>query len=127
MIATLQCTVIDCPDPMALAVFYRSILGWELDDSSSPWVTLTDAATRRKIAFQYAPDHQPPRWPDPSHPQQMHLDFDVATREDVLRAEEEVLALGARFLHDSGGETRGFRVYEDPAGHPFCLCYGQLP
>ncbi|MCU4744990.1 MULTISPECIES: VOC family protein [Streptomyces] len=127
MIATLQCTVIDCPDPMALARFYGSILGWELDDSSPPWVTLTDAATRRKIAFQYAPDHQPPRWPDPSHPQQMHLDFDVPTREDVLRAEEEVLALGARFLHDSGGQTRGFRVYEDPAGHPFCLCYGQFP
>ena len=56
-----------------------------------------------------------------------YIHRDVATREDVLRAEEEVLALGARFLHDSGGETRGFRVYEDLAGHPFCLCYGQFP
>ncbi|MFB4197341.1 VOC family protein [Streptomyces carpaticus] len=125
MIATMQSLVIDCPDPAALAGFYQSILGWELDDSDAPWVVLSDTATGRRIAFQYAPDHQPPRWPDPGHPQQMHLDFDVAEREDVERARTQVEALGARFLHDSGGDQRGFVVFEDPAGHPFCLCYGQ--
>lgn len=38
-------------------------------------------------------------------------------------AQARALALGARPLdfHDDGGE-RNFRVYADPAGHPFCLC-----
>ncbi len=32
-----------------------------------------------------------------------------------------MLELGARPL-DTEDRTRGFRVYADPAGHPFCLC-----
>lgn len=124
MIAKLQCTVIDCPDPAALAAFYAGILGWRVDDKDPEWVWLT-AEDGRRIAFQHAEDHQPPRWPDPARPQQMHLDFDVPTLEDMERAQREVIALGATFLHDSGGERAGFRVYADPAGHPFCLCYGQ--
>lgn len=37
-------------------------------------------------------------------------DFDVAER--------AVLALGAS---KTGSESQTFRVYRDPAGHPFCL------
>jgi catechol-2,3-dioxygenase len=125
MIATLQATVIDCPDPWVLARFYREILGGEVMRERPPWVTLTTPRGER-LAFQYAPDHRPPRWPDPAHPQQFHLDFDVPARADVERARQEVVALGAVFLHDSGGERIGFLVFEDPAGHPFCLCYGQM-
>jgi len=34
-----------------------------------------------------------------------------------------VLKLGARLLHAESGESKeDFRVYADPAGHPFCLC-----
>ncbi|MFE1879653.1 VOC family protein [Streptomyces diastatochromogenes] len=36
------------------------------------------------------------------------------------RAQEQVLALGARMLDDGSG-GRSWRVYADPAGHPFCL------
>ncbi|MCG0285138.1 VOC family protein [Streptomyces sp. PSAA01] len=124
MIATLQCTVIDCPDPAALAAFYGRILGWRVDDSDPEWATLT-AEDGRRLAFQLAPGHQPPRWPDPAHPQQIHLDFDVDTIKDAERAQQELIELGATFLHDSGGERSGFRVFNDPAGHPFCICYGQ--
>jgi hypothetical protein len=35
-------------------------------------------------------------------------------------AERAVLALGARRL-DAGEGGRSFRVFADPAGHPFCL------
>ncbi|MDT0265054.1 VOC family protein [Streptomyces sp. DSM 44915] len=126
MIASLQCVVIDCPDPVALGGFYREVLGWELDAADPAWVNLTGPGGRR-LAFQHAPDHQPPAWPDPARPQQMHLDFDVPTLADMPAAEARVLALGATFLHDSGGQNSGFRVYADPAGHPFCLCYGQGP
>ncbi|MBT2385060.1 VOC family protein [Streptomyces sp. ISL-11] len=126
MIAKLQCTVIDCPDPAALAAFYAAVLGWRVDadDSDPDWVWLTGPAGGPRLAFQRAEDHRPPRWPDPDHPQQFHLDFDVE-RADLERAHREVLALGATFLRDSGGGTCGFQVFADPAGHPFCLCYGQ--
>ena len=71
--------------------------------------------TSSGIAFPRALDYQPPQWPNPERPQQVHLDvmFD-----DVEAAEPRVLALGARRL---SGEGDGFRVYSDPAGHPFCL------
>ncbi len=130
MIATLQCTVIDCPDALALARFYSAVLGWRVvtDESEPDWVELIDPVTRQRIAFQeVAGEYRPPRWPEVEHPQQMHLDFEVGTREDVERGRRDVIALGATFLHDSGGEKRGFLVFSDPAGHPFCLCYGQEP
>ena len=57
---------------------------------------------------------EPPRWPDPDFPAQVHLDVLVP---DLDLAGAKVLALGATQLRDSGH----FRVFEDPAGHPFCL------
>ncbi|GAA0458688.1 VOC family protein [Streptomyces stramineus] len=123
MIAKFLSTVVDCPDPVALGRFYAGILGGRLDDSDPEWTELY--APGQRISFQRVADYRPPRWPSQEHPQQLHLDFVVDTRADVEAAQREVLALGAVFLHDSGGEVRGFRVFEDPAGHPFCLCYGQ--
>ncbi|GHG71544.1 glyoxalase [Streptomyces griseocarneus] len=121
----MQCTVIDCPDPLALANFYAAVLGWEVeaDEADPSWVWLNAPGKSQRLAFQGVQgEYHPPRWPEPAHPQQFHLDFDV---DDVERAQREVIALGATFLHDSGGKTSGFRVFSDPAGHPFCLCYGQ--
>jgi hypothetical protein len=35
------------------------------------------------------------------------------------------MALGARLLQAADLTSRsGFQVYADPAGHPFCLCWG---
>ena len=50
-------------------------------------------------------------------PQQMHLDVVV---DDLDAAEAAVLALGATKHQHQPGTT--FRVFLDPAGHPFCLC-----
>jgi hypothetical protein len=71
------------------------------------------------MPFQLAPDHQPPTWPKGERPQQLHLDFDVP---DLDAGEEFVLGLGARKHEHQPGTT--FRVFLDPAGHPFCLCQG---
>jgi catechol 2,3-dioxygenase-like lactoylglutathione lyase family enzyme len=124
MIATLRSTVIDCPDPPSLARFYRGILGWErLEDSDRTWVVLTSPEGVR-LVFQESPEHRPPTWPDQERPQQFHLDFDAGDLTDLDRKHEQVVALGATFLHEEGDEKEGFRVFADPAGHPFCLCYG---
>ncbi|MFI9762670.1 VOC family protein [Streptomyces sp. NPDC051963] len=122
MIADLQCVVLDCPDPAELAAFYHSLLGgtvnqqderWGLDDE---WATL-HTPSGLVLAFQRVADYLPPAWPDPARPQQFHLDFGVA---DLDQAEEQVLARGATVL-DDGVAARSWRVYADPAGHPFCL------
>lgn len=57
----------------------------------------------------------PPR----AFPQQFHLDITV---DDIDDAEPKALALGARPLPMTE-EKVSFRVYADPAGHPFCLCW----
>jgi len=54
---------------------------------------------------------------DPGFPQQVHLDLVVAA-DEIEEAERRVLALGARPLPSN---EPGFRIYADPAGHPFCL------
>jgi catechol 2,3-dioxygenase-like lactoylglutathione lyase family enzyme len=104
-------TVIDCPDPAALAAFYAALLGLPVTYSSADWVVVAVNDTSSGLAFQLAPDHRRPTWPDPAVPQQFHLDIMV---DDLARAGRDVLALGAVRLP-------GDDVYADPAGHPFCL------
>jgi catechol 2,3-dioxygenase-like lactoylglutathione lyase family enzyme len=111
MIGRLHHVVLDCPDPAALAAFYSSLLGQPITYQSDNWVVVADDETSSGLAFQLAPDHHPPSWPDPAVPQQFHLDVMVA---DVVAAGPRVLALGAAKL-------AGENVYADPAGHPFCL------
>ena len=110
MIGRLHHLVIDCPYPDVLADFWSALLGQPVTYRSPDFVVVASDDTTSGLAFQLAPDHQPPRWPDPDHPQQMHLDVMV---DDVAVAGPQAEALGARRLTDS--------VYADPAGHPFCL------
>ncbi|MFF5923120.1 VOC family protein [Streptomyces flavochromogenes] len=122
MIAELQCLVVDCPDPAELAAFYRSLLGGEVDRPDRRWSLGEAWSTLHTpgglvLCFQGVADHRPPTWPDPERPQQSHLDLAV---KDLDEAGEQVLALGATLL-DAGGSGRSWRVYADPAGHPFCL------
>jgi catechol 2,3-dioxygenase-like lactoylglutathione lyase family enzyme len=112
MIGRAHHVVIDCPEPAFLAEFYAELIGLPVTYRSADWVVVSADTTTSGFAFQRAPDHQAPRWPDPRHPQQVHLDVMV---DDLAAAEAEVLALGAQRL--PGGD----HVYADPAGHPFCL------
>ncbi|RJK97056.1 VOC family protein [Vallicoccus soli] len=119
MIGRLEKTVLDCPDPRALAAFYAEVLGMRVTEDSPDWVVLGRRPGDRDLAFQRAEPYDPPDWPHPGHPQQEHLDVRV---DDVDAAERSVLALGARRLPAEREE--GFRVFADPAGHPFCLLFG---
>ena len=113
MIGRLSSVVFDCRDPHGLAHFYSELLGLPVTRVDGDWVDI--GAGQARMSFQHAPDHQPPRWPDPAYPQQVHLDIRVS---DIDAAEAKVLALGATRLPSN---EPGFRVYADPAGHPFCL------
>jgi predicted enzyme related to lactoylglutathione lyase len=116
-IARFPTVVLDCPDPEALAGFYGKLLGWEVKTSDG-WATVR-ADYGDSIGFQQVDGYRPPQWPGQDVPQQMHLDVDV---DDLDSAEAAVLELGATKHEHQPGET--FRVFLDPAGHPFCLCVG---
>jgi predicted enzyme related to lactoylglutathione lyase len=113
-IARYPSLVLDCPDPGALARFYGELLGWEVDDDGD-WAEIRSG--EQCFCFQQVAGYTAPEWPGQERPQQMHLDVMV---EDLDAAEPAVLALGAVRHEHQPGET--FRVYLDPAGHPFCLC-----
>ena len=46
--------------------------------------------------------------------------------DDIRAAHEHALAVGAVLLQAATDFSTpdGFQVYADPAGHPFCLCWG---
>ncbi|MFF0111037.1 VOC family protein [Streptomyces prasinus] len=115
-VAKVGAVVLDCADPRALAGFYAGLVGGTIKEEDG-WVDL-QVPGGPVLAFQEAPGHVPPRWPAPDRPQQFHLDLTV---EDLDAAEKEALALGAEPL-ETEDRARTFRVYADPAGHPFCLC-----
>jgi len=122
-VGRLETVVLDCPDPLALAEFYAGLLGREIaDDGDDSWQSLRGDGSGVTLAFQRATGYVAPRWPD-GPPQQLHLDLTV---DDFHTAHQGALALGATALSPTSepepGTTNGFRVYADPAGHPFCLC-----
>jgi catechol 2,3-dioxygenase-like lactoylglutathione lyase family enzyme len=153
MIGRLQCVVLDCPNARELAEFYRALLGGTFNQADPRWAVSDDfvtlhpdagpatggsaaagprtggpatggVATGRPagsglvLTFQRVADYRAPQWPDAEHPQQFHLDVEVP---DLDRADEQVVAHGATLRH---ADPRGWRVYADPAGHPFCLLRG---
>jgi predicted enzyme related to lactoylglutathione lyase len=117
---TRQVIVLDAADLTTVSSFWAGLLGGTVVADDDWHSILVDGEWR--LAVQLAPDHVQPEWPDGT-PQQIHLDFYV---DDIGSAHEEAVALGARLLKpaDDLGSAEGFQVYADPAGHPFCLCWG---
>jgi hypothetical protein len=118
MIGAFDGLVIDCSDPVALGAFYAELLGMRsFDDDPDPdsvdVVGRGDA--RHLLSFRRVKDCRPPQWPGQIVPQQMHIDVKV---DDLDSAETAVLAPGATAI---GSGSPVYRVYLDPAGHPFCL------
>ena len=115
-IARFPVVVLDCPDPKALAEFYGARLDWKVEQDDDDWWQVR-AEHGDSLSFQRVDGFVPPQWPGQDRPQQMHLDVTV---DDLDVAESAVLRLGATKHEHQPGTT--FRVFLDPAGHPFCLC-----
>jgi Glyoxalase-like domain len=117
MFGVFDVLVIDCPNPGELAEFYAAMLGVEVYNKDDSWAEIAaQVGPRPLLAFQRVDgDYTPPQWPGQDVPQQMHIDVKV---DDFDVAEPAVLALGAT---RTGSDHETFRVYLDPAGHPFCL------
>ncbi|GAB3269797.1 VOC family protein [Arthrobacter pigmenti] len=103
-----------------MSSFWSQLLGGSVKPDDDWHTIFVDGEPR--MGVQLAPDHVPPQWPDGT-PQQIHLDLYI---KDLAAAHEETMALGAKLLQeaDDPSAVEGFQVYADPAGHPFCLCWG---
>jgi len=97
-----------------MATFYSALLGWEAKISPD-WAEVRGDG--QCMCFQPVKDYKAPQWPSQEVPQQLHLDVMV---QDMEAAEAAVLEIGATKHEFQPGKT--FRVFLDPAGHPFCLC-----
>jgi hypothetical protein len=136
--ARIRSITFDCPDAQSLASFYAEVMDMPERFLDTPdRVEIGNDRGRTRLAFATVRDYRRPTWPDPTYPQQLHLDipaFDaerVRARDDSTepawfspRWHERVLDLGASRLPHLGG---GCPVYADPVGHVFCLCAAPLP
>jgi len=115
---SLTATVLDAPDPRALADFYRRLLGWTVTADEPDWVKLNPPGGGAGLSFQAEPGYVRPTWPCTSDRQQMmlHLDFETA---DLAASTAHAESLGAT-LADFQPQA-DTRVLLDPTGHPFCL------
>jgi predicted enzyme related to lactoylglutathione lyase len=113
---------LDTNDLETESTFWANVLGGEVARGEGPdddWHSVI-VDGKQKLGVQYVENHEPPQWPDGPQRTQVHLDLYV---EDLDAAEAEVIGFGATALGGPEQDgTEGFRVYADPAGHPFCLC-----
>jgi catechol 2,3-dioxygenase-like lactoylglutathione lyase family enzyme len=118
---TLTASVLDAPDPRALAEFYHRLLGWPIGTEEPDWVTLRPTDGGTGLSFQTERIHARPTWPAEPGQQQMQLHLDIEV-DDLEAAGAHAVAAGAVLAEFQPQED--VRVYLDPAGHPFCLWVG---
>lgn len=111
--------VLDGEQPWELAAFWAGLLGGEPVEWYPGWVTLEPPPNGQRLSFQQTST------PLPLDAARVHFDVRV---DDLEAAHARVLAAGAQFLaarvsprSGPDGEPVPWRVYRDPAGHPFCL------
>jgi catechol 2,3-dioxygenase-like lactoylglutathione lyase family enzyme len=111
-------TVLDSPDPPALARFYANLLQWELNVREPGWATVKAPDVNAYLGFHHNELYVRPVWPSAEGEQQqmMHLDVGV---DDLPTAVERAVGLGATVAEFQPQED--VRVMLDPDGHPFCL------
>jgi hypothetical protein len=113
--------VLDCPDPWDLARFWAGLLGGTPVEWYPGWVTLEPPPHGQRFSFQGV-------GPGGARAARTHIvHFDVLVS-DLASAHERVVALGGVLTGEHvsprpgpDGEQIPWRVYRDPAGHPFCL------
>jgi glyoxalase superfamily protein len=112
--------VLDSADPWGLARFWAGLLGGAPVEWYPGWVTLEPPPHGQRLSFQATRAAAAPR-PAPL----VHFDVMVG---DLAAAHERVIRSGATFAGEHvspkpgpAGEAVAWRVYRDPAGHPFCL------
>jgi catechol 2,3-dioxygenase-like lactoylglutathione lyase family enzyme len=116
-VGTLASISIDCPDPDALAPFYRDLLGLEEVFATSDRGVIALSGAGPMVTLMRVDTYVAPSWPGGPQHKQMHLDLAV---DDIEAAVAAAVALGATEAEfQPAGQA--WRVLIDPVGHPFCV------
>ena len=114
--------VLDSCDPHGLASFWSGLLGGTPVEWYPGWVTLEPPPHGQRLSFQGTG-----AGPAAGSGAGPIVHFDVLVG-DLAAAHERAIGAGATFVGEHvsprrgpGGEPVPWRVYRDPAGHPFCL------
>jgi Glyoxalase-like domain len=116
--------VLNSPDPWTLAAFWARLLGGTPTEWYPGWVTLEPPPHGKRLSFQGVSRQAESAAQSRAGPS-MHFDVLVS---DLPAAHKRVVALGGAFVSEHISPRPGpseeqvpWRVYQDPAGHPFCL------
>lgn len=114
---TLAATVLQSPEPIALARFYGVLTGWTVYEDGPTWARIRPA-DGPGLSVQFEPEYVAPTWPGTADApgMQLHLDFQVEDLSAAVARAEELGATQAAFQPQDD-----VRVLLDPDGHPFCL------
>jgi len=110
--------ILECDDAEQLARFWQEVLELPEPEGDADWMTLRWEPVGR-LSFHRVPGYRPPAWPGEHGEQHLHFDLLV---DDLHRAGLVVEKAGGRPMTevlDPG--PKAWRIYADPAGHPFCL------
>lgn len=126
--------VLDTTDARASAEFWRQLLGLvyrpghepplpgQDDAAGRDWLNLFEPDASPCLAFQQVAELAATTWPDPTVPQQLHLDLMVDHVEELDVVHEQVRSLGGGLRFDrSDDPAEPLRVFVDPGGHTFCV------
>jgi hypothetical protein len=115
-IGKLWSVTLDCADARQLAQFWAQVLDGKVAYASDNFVGVETPGGVWIGAYRID-DYQPPQWPEGVRPKQSHLDLSVP---GLDAAETALLEIGAtKSAHQP--EPERWRVFLDPAGHPFCI------
>jgi hypothetical protein len=110
--------ILECDDAERLARFWQEVLDLPEPEGDSDWLTLRWEPVGR-FSFHRVSGYRPPSWPGQRGEQHVHFDLLV---DDLCDASLAVERAGARPMTDVlDPGPKAWRIYADPAGHPFCL------
>ncbi|EFP57040.1 VOC family protein [Dermacoccus sp. Ellin185] len=110
--------VFECEDPEVVALFWQRVLDLEPPQGEPDWLTLQWQPVGR-FSFHRVEGYQAPTWPGANGQQHVHFDLLV---EDLQKASFAVMeAGGAPLTAVLNPGPKAWRIFADPAGHPFCL------
>lgn len=134
VVPRLAQVVIDSVDARRTAEFWRQLLGLVYragheppppgvdDRAGREWLNLYRPDGTRLLAIEQVDQLTPTTWPDPTVPQQLHLDLVVDNVDELDACHERVIALGGMLRDDRRDDPEEpLRVYADPDGHTFCI------
>jgi predicted enzyme related to lactoylglutathione lyase len=115
MASQLSALCLDANDPLVVARFWWSLLGWPAADMSQDGITV-QPADDTGFSLRFLPSREKKSGPNP-----LHLHLTSTSLEDQHQTVARALELGARHIDVGQRPEEGHIVLADPEGNEFCV------